>query len=49
MIAKAVGAARKLGWFYLVFGAGFVVGCVYVAALLVIPPLLEAVTRSIMP
>lgn len=26
---------RKLGFFYLVFGAGFIIGCIYEAVILV--------------
>ncbi|HET6943346.1 MAG TPA: hypothetical protein VFH89_14415 [Sphingomicrobium sp.] len=35
MIARALRAVKKLGFFYLVFGLGFIAGCIYEAVLLV--------------
>lgn len=37
-----VQAIKKLGVFYVTFGAGFVVGCVYVSLILMVPAFMTA-------
>jgi predicted MFS family arabinose efflux permease len=33
MIQRVAYRIKQLGWFYLVFGAGFLIGCIYIGFL----------------